>query len=174
MKFSNKYQTLFKEIDFLRESNNIEDEWGDDELAQAILAWHYVIKQKTLTPSIVKQTHEILMLHLLKTSDRGSFRRGPVLISDREGRPWYWLDGLMENWCKAVMQLVNGGKAVATPEAQEVFIKNHHVQYETIHPFIDGNGRTGRIFMNWQRVKMGLPILVIREAEKQKYYEWFR
>ena len=51
--------------------------------------------------------------------------------------------------------------------------KASHIAYERIHPFIDGNGRTGRMFMNWQRLKAGLPILVIKEKEKQEYYKWF-
>lgn len=53
-------------------------------------------------------------------------------------------------------------------------MKNHHVEYEIIHPFVDGNGRTGRMFMNWERLKGGLPILVIHEGEEQQeYYKWF-
>ncbi len=52
--------------------------------------------------------------------------------------------------------------------------KELHVMYERIHPFLDGNGRTGRIFMNWTRVKRcKLPVLVIKEEERQEYYKWF-
>lgn len=49
-----------------------------------------------------------------------------------------------------------------------------HIAFENIHPFIDGNGRMGRILLNWQRVKADLPILIIRESERQEYYSWFR
>jgi len=56
---------------------------------------------------------------------------------------------------------------------KEVLSKKLHVHYEAIHPFIDGNGRTGRMFMNYWRVKVGLPILVIKELERHEYYEWF-
>jgi len=48
-----------------------------------------------------------------------------------------------------------------------------HINFEKIHPFIDGNGRIGRMLLNWQRVKLGLPVLVIKESEKQEYYKWF-
>ena len=52
-------------------------------------------------------------------------------------------------------------------------IRNDHIGFEKIHPFIDGNGRLGRILMNWQRIQCGLDILVIWEIEKQEYYKWF-
>ncbi len=52
-------------------------------------------------------------------------------------------------------------------------IKIAHVEFERIHPFEDGNGRVGRIVMNWQRLKAGLHVLVIREVDKLEYYKWF-
>jgi Fic family protein len=52
--------------------------------------------------------------------------------------------------------------------------KDHHIRYEHIHPFVDGNGRTGRMFMNWERLKAGLPLLVIKESKKYDYYDWFK
>ena len=52
-------------------------------------------------------------------------------------------------------------------------ITENHVKFESIHPFVDGNGRTGRLLMNWIRIKIGLPILVIKESEKFEYYKWF-
>jgi len=51
--------------------------------------------------------------------------------------------------------------------------KSMHIQFEKIHPFIDGNGRIGRILMNWHRLKLGLPIKIIIETEKYNYYKWF-
>jgi hypothetical protein len=53
-------------------------------------------------------------------------------------------------------------------------IKRWHVDFEEIHPFIDGNGRTGRILMNLQRLNVNLPMLIIKEAERQAYYQWMK
>jgi len=54
-------------------------------------------------------------------------------------------------------------------------IKKAHIAFEKIHPFEDGNGRVGRIILNFQRVKAGLPILVIHTGkEQQEYYKWFK
>jgi Fic family protein len=65
-------------------------------------------------------------------------------------------------------------RGILNENSKDQVSKVLHVQYEKIHPFVDGNGRTGRIFMNWWRINNGLPILVIHEGKEQwEYYKWF-
>lgn len=45
-----------------------------------------------------------------------------------------------------------------------------HVKYETIHPFQDGNGRTGRIILFKECLKNGIVPFIITDARKQEYY----
>lgn len=52
-------------------------------------------------------------------------------------------------------------------------IARFHLQFETIHPFNDGNGRIGRILINWQLLRLGFPQIIIRNKGKQKYYDTF-
>ena len=52
-------------------------------------------------------------------------------------------------------------------------VANFHLQFESIHPFIDGNGRTGRLLMNLQLIKSGLPAINIKFADRRKYYDAF-
>jgi len=53
-------------------------------------------------------------------------------------------------------------------------IAKFHLQFEHVHPFNDGNGRMGRILLNFQLNKLGLPDVIIRDKEKKTYYESFR
>lgn len=52
-------------------------------------------------------------------------------------------------------------------------VANFHLQFESIHPFIDGNGRTGRLLMNLQLIQAGLPAINIKFADRRKYYDAF-
>lgn len=52
-------------------------------------------------------------------------------------------------------------------------IARFHLEFESIHPFNDGNGRIGRILINWQLIRQGFPQLIIRNKGKQKYYDSF-
>ena len=52
-------------------------------------------------------------------------------------------------------------------------IAKFHLEFETIHPFCDGNGRIGRILINFQLSRFGFPMIIIRDREKKEYYKSF-
>ncbi len=52
-------------------------------------------------------------------------------------------------------------------------IAKFHLGFETIHPFVDGNGRIGRVIICFQLQRLGLPMIIIKDKEKGKYYDSF-
>lgn len=152
-------------IEFLRESNAIEGVYDNASLQQAMFAWEYLIGQDVITPSVILKTHKTLMLlQPLRPDQKGYFRKIPVWVGGREGVDHKLIRGYIEGWCEATMKL----STFITPI-------DLHVIYEKIHPFVDGNGRTGRMFLNWTRLKItGEPLLIIKADERDKYYEWFK
>lgn len=53
-------------------------------------------------------------------------------------------------------------------------IAKFHLDFETIHPFVDGNGRIGRVLINLQLRRFGYPPVIIRDKEKKEYYDAFK
>ena len=59
-------------------------------------------------------------------------------------------------------------------DEQDIFTKiaRYHIEFEKIHPFEDGNGRTGRLLLNYEFLKNNLPPVVISKVDRVKYFEF--
>lgn len=164
--FPERPHTLKSLLDFLSESNAIEGETSDEALNDAMTAWNYLVSQadnQTDSPiTIILKTHYYLCRHVMPRI-AGSLRDCQVVIGGRVAPPYYAVPALIENWVRDHW----GAKNVED-------IKKAHIAFEHMHPFEDGNGRTGRLLMNFQRVRAGRPIVIIHTGnEQQKYYQWF-
>jgi len=158
---------------FLQESNAIENVRSDAALIAAIDAWRFIRKFKgdTITVPLLLETHRLIM-DGLNPIIAGKFRECSVYIGNRHcvftsatnlrSQIQIWLDMMNEITLENYTQEQTGG-----------FIRAHHVHFEFIHPFEDGNGRVGRIFYNLHRLRIGLPIHTIYEDKKMRYYAWF-
>lgn len=52
-------------------------------------------------------------------------------------------------------------------------IAKFHLDFETVHPFCDDNGRIGRVLICFQLQRLGFPMIIIRDREKKEYYKSF-
>jgi len=167
------------EIIFLDESNRIEGKFGEVCLNASIEAWNYINGRSSLSLNDVLRTHAFLMEppeawddhRIVGMGGRGMLRNVDVYIGGNKALNSASVGYAIEDWIEAMNMTFEN----MSPEILEERSKNLHVQYERIHPFEDGNGRTGRIFMNWWRIKNGLPLLVIHAGDEQmEYYKWFK
>lgn len=158
---------IFDHITALRESNGIEGEYSDLALLQAKEAWGYLLRQDSLHLEVIKQTHLLLMSNLLPPAQCGRFRTCNVWVGGTAGCPPEDIEHELLLWLYDIRN-IELSLEIGTP-------KSLHIRYEKIHPFIDGNGRTGRMFMWWLAIKIfkEQPV-VIYEKDKWEYYKWFR
>jgi Fic family protein len=49
-----------------------------------------------------------------------------------------------------------------------------HLEFERIHPFNDGNGRIGRVIINYALYRLGFPPVIVRSRGKERYYAMLR
>lgn len=150
---------------FLRESNAIEDVYDDMSSKDAFLAWRFISQFETINTQIVKHTHKILMKHQdIEPKYKGMWRDHAVYINNqKKDLPPIVLDQQVSDLCKQMMS-----KKKQNPIEL-------HVVFENIHPFIDGNGRIGRIIMNWHSlIKNDDDIIIFTREERDTYYKLFQ
>lgn len=96
----------------------------------------------------------------------GSFRRHDIRSFPGGMRPPPWTDvpAHVEAWL-AEVQALHRLDAPRVP-AELAWL---HVRFEQIHPFLDGNGRTGRLLLNLLLVRLGYPPAFIRKADRARY-----
>ena len=89
----------------------------------------------------------------------GEYRKCAVRVGACVPPKWEEVEGKMKEWWDDVSHHPNSG----TPFY-------HHAWFESIHPFIDGNGRTGRLLMWNMEILLNLPLTHIQASARHNYY----
>ncbi|HEU0169250.1 MAG TPA: Fic family protein [Chloroflexota bacterium] len=129
-----------------------------------------------LTITEVRQVHRLAMTPVwevaphpqaLDTESPGNFRQHDIQAFAAGMRPpdFTQVPARVTDWLAAV----NGIDSSSRPMA--VAVAEGHAAFERIHPFLDGNGRAGRLLMNLLLVRLGYPPAIIQQRERRRYLD---
>ena len=123
-----------------------------------------VKEQVPLSESVIKQIHYLVLAD--KKDDRGVYRKVPVRIMGAKHEPVqpYLIQPKMEQ----LLEFYRSSTDHIIPK-----LAQFHIEFEGIHPFIDGNGRTGRLLINLELMKAGYPPIDIKFSDRVAYYNAF-
>lgn len=124
-----------------------------------------IVKEKCeINERVIKQIHYLVLAD--KKDDRGVYRRVPVRImgAAHETAQPYLIVTKMEELLRNYL---------ASEEHIVTKLARFHIEFEGIHPFIDGNGRTGRLLVNLELMKAGYPPIDIKFTDRIAYYNAF-
>jgi len=159
-------------IEALEQSNYVEREYSTEAYEDALKAWlSYVRKSpRRIDKIVIKDIHRRLMLRV-DPEIAGKYRAINVTVGGRLCPSPADVPRLTEEWVQF------HGMAQTKED-----IVTGHVAFEKVHPFEDGNGRTGRFIMNLQLYMAGLPPIIVMAAKRPApapstpqydYYDWF-
>ncbi len=113
----------------------------------------------------IKQIHNLIM-RAIAPVEAGRYRQLDVKAAGTEYvyPPHYLLNDLMSEF----ITWLNSTEGVQHPIQ---FAAEAHLRFVSIHPFRDGNGRTGRLLMNLLLLRTGYPIVVIPNQVRKAYID---
>ena len=119
-----------------------------------------------LSEFVIKNIHSLVLMD--QPEDKGVFRRIPVRIMGAFTEPVQ--PYLIEPKITELLAVNVERKKTMNPVDR---IARFHLEFEGIHPFIDGNGRTGRLIMNLDLIRCGYPPINVKFTDRKKYYDAF-
>jgi len=116
---------------------------------------------KEINEKAVKKIHAAIM-DGFKDKKPGEYRNGPIFTQASKVKPVK-----AEEVEKEMKKLIEWNKTERKHSIE--LASEFHAKFEYIHPFRDGNGRTGREILNWALQKEGFPRAIINLENRQSY-----
>ena len=132
-------------------------------------AFEYILEisreDTLLTEKEIKAIHSLVLMN--DAQNKGSYRRIPVTIINSTHMPPqpYLIQAQME-------QLLTDYQQDTRHPIEK--IADFHIKFERIHPFIDGNGRSGRLILNLELIKAGYLPINVKFSDREDYYQCFQ
>ena len=133
----------------------------------AFLYVQEIAKNKVeLSEYVIKNIHALVLMN--RPEDKGQYRRIPVRIMGAYTEPVqpYLIEPKMSE-----LLTTNEERKVGMTTVER--IARFHLEFEGIHPFIDGNGRTGRLILNLELIRNGFPPINVKFTDRKRYYDAF-
>ena len=146
------------------ESNRIEGVTDLGEVPKSIIAWNYLTQQQEIRQKEILDVHWYLMDGLMAARDVGVWRKCNVMVGSSACPHFIQIPELIS----AFISDLNHSALF-----NNITTKSMHIRFEHIHPFRDGNGRTGRMLMWWHQVMVGEQPTLITYDDRFSYYDWF-
>jgi Fic family protein len=133
-------------------------------------AFEYVIgladANASLSERVIKEIHSLVLMNDAK--NKGVYRSVAVAIlgAAHAPPPPYLVHEKMES-------LISNYDSLKQDKHIIEAIAEFHLRFEGTHPFIDGNGRTGRLILNLELIKAGFLPVSIKFTDRSKYYDCF-
>ncbi len=132
----------------------------------AILYLEELISEDTmLSEWCIKNIHGLIMKNI-DDKNAGIYRLENVLISGAKHRPPQYF--LVQEQMEKLIEEYHRVWHTLHPVERAAML---HVEFVRIHPFVDGNGRTARLLLNFELIKTGYPPVIIKKENRLKYYE---
>ena len=121
---------------------------------------------RKITTELIKKYNKYIMENLHDLNGKFKTTQNLILGAEFEPTKPYLVPFEIEDWCNNLSYRLDNAK---TNEEKVEIIMDQHIKFEKIHPFNDGNGRTGRLLIIHSCLKEDLEPIIIPKGEKGKY-----
>ena len=121
---------------------------------------------RKITTELIKKYNKDIMENLHDLNGKFKTTQNLILGAEFEPTKPYLVPFEIEDCCNNLSYRLDNAK---TNEEKVEIIMDQHIKFEKIHPFNDGNGRTGRLLIIHSCLKEDLEPIIIPKEEKGKY-----